>query len=482
MSSANAPSLTTSTSTATTTATSSTTQDVEYKFQGAASSGIHQVVYGEGTSKGIDVLAGMYESRDEAQIVKAGINMRSDPVIHKYRDALGPNVPMVFIQTAGLGHAFVPYFSAVDKMILPLIAWTKLLTVLAPTSEGWIKMMKNLDRHIQSSKRGGPCYNITLQRTVSMYGKETKAVAIQLVHQVVPNYLSLYLKVSKKVFIANPQEETQFRCHIGFLKDSCLDSEWMELPWMPSTITKLMDGCMDMMTLFSTPTRRLERKPISVQNAQAAITTAKPAIQIAKPAIQTVEQLVEQLVSPTVEPTVESIVEPIVKPTAVPNGESPLTNIINEVFGYTTEQWDSAQNVRNLFGEDNVNNVNNNTNNNVNNNNNIEDVNILPLSPYPTTLSASVLQDIMLPNLSTAATTTLATPKTATSLSRTTTASSNNKRSYDDKRKENRDDRRKKDKDDSKKLKHGEKSSSNSSSKFKEPYPPMARISGKSRY
>ena len=105
-------------------------------------------------------------------------------------------MPMVFLQTVALGHAFVPFFSAADKMILPLVAWTTLLTILAPTSEIWIKMMKDLDRHIKTSKRGGPCYNITLQKTFSMYGKHTKAVAIQLIHQILPNDLSLYLKIS----------------------------------------------------------------------------------------------------------------------------------------------------------------------------------------------------------------------------------------------------------------------------------------------
>ena len=58
--------------------------DIQFQFEGEASNGIHQVIYREGMSKGIDVLAGTYKSRDEAQIVKPGINMGSDPLIHKY--------------------------------------------------------------------------------------------------------------------------------------------------------------------------------------------------------------------------------------------------------------------------------------------------------------------------------------------------------------------------------------------------------------
>ena len=69
-------------------ATVSNDNNIEYTFEGDVTTGIHQVLYGEGTSKGIDVLAGTYDARDEAQIVKAIINMRSDPLVHKYRDVL----------------------------------------------------------------------------------------------------------------------------------------------------------------------------------------------------------------------------------------------------------------------------------------------------------------------------------------------------------------------------------------------------------
>ena len=111
-------------------------------------------------------------------------------------------MPLVFVQTVPLGHAFLAFHAAADRIVLPLMAWTSLLSVLAPNTVRWNSLMKDLDRHISTSKRGGPCYNVNLQKTVVLYGRETEAVALQLIFQIAPDF-ALYLKISKRVFATN---------------------------------------------------------------------------------------------------------------------------------------------------------------------------------------------------------------------------------------------------------------------------------------
>ena len=212
-----------------------TVAKVPTKFEGGASSGIHQVIYADGCSRGISVLVGTYDARDEPQNVKAGINMRTDLMVQRLKAAFGVGVPMVFIQTISLGHAFGPFFSSPNTMVLPLMAWTALFTILAPKTATWNALLDDIEKTIKAAKRGGPCFNVNLQPGLTMYGQNTQAVSIHLIHQIMPD-LSLFLKIAKRVFDngnSNSNSNTlekNTKFYIGFCENSTNASDWLELP------------------------------------------------------------------------------------------------------------------------------------------------------------------------------------------------------------------------------------------------------------
>ena len=99
-------------------------------------SGLGQTIYRGRSSTSNFFLAARWQSKDAHELVKAAIDMSTDPTVLLLRNT--PSValtsPFVFIQTVVPGHVFFPFSHSTKskkQIVLPLRSWTKLWAFIA---------------------------------------------------------------------------------------------------------------------------------------------------------------------------------------------------------------------------------------------------------------------------------------------------------------------------------------------------------------
>ena len=226
-------------------------------------SGLGQTVYGGRTSTSHFFLAARWQSKDAHELVKASIDMSTDPTVLLLRKtpSVAPNSPFVFVQTVAPGVCFFPFShpnKSKNQIVLPLRSWTKLWAFVGDDLV-WTPFLKSFLNQAKAGQRG--THKVVLPNEMFMFNGVLRAQTKKLV-DTLSSDLAVYLLV----------EYTYVNGDVKFFLtyEKNLRSDWLELPKDRVKQLVLFEGSKTMEAFFddpNSPVLEVQNNPVLPEEA-----------------------------------------------------------------------------------------------------------------------------------------------------------------------------------------------------------------------